>query len=110
MGLHHAIVRRMPALETLASVEHVCSDKTGTLTMGQMTSQRLIIGDQSYSVAGEGLDPSGSVISEDSGRRLFFGSNEERNFDDPACMSSYSFFFLLLTIIMIIMVIFIYLQ
>lgn len=55
----NALIRRLPAVETLGSASAVCSDKTGTLTQNQMTAVRLYVGGQVIEVSGSGYDPEG---------------------------------------------------
>jgi len=63
MARHRAIVRKMRAVETLGSTTVICSDKTGTLTTGQMTVRRFHFAGVDYDVSGRGYDPtSGSLI------------------------------------------------
>nr|MCU0627683.1 HAD-IC family P-type ATPase [Gemmatimonadaceae bacterium] len=62
MARRRAIIRRLPAVETLGSTTVVCSDKTGTLTENAMTVQQLVIDRAHWHVTGLGYEPVGTII------------------------------------------------
>ena len=59
-----AIVRRLPAIETLGCTTVICSDKTGTLTRNEMTVRQLVVRGRILEVTGVGFEPSGSFLSD----------------------------------------------
>jgi len=65
MARRNAIIRRLPAVETLGSVSVICSDKTGTLTRNEMMAQSIVVADGLYEVTGGGYAPAGAFHIDD---------------------------------------------
>ena len=65
MARVNTIVKKLPAVETLGCTGVICSDKTGTMTRGEMTVQRIYVDGQTLKVSGVGYEPEGGFLFED---------------------------------------------
>jgi len=75
MAKRNVIVKRLSSVATLGSATVICSDKTGTITTGQMTVRKIWIGGRTYEVTGEGYEPEGSIFFE--GKNIGFSDRQD---------------------------------
>ena len=61
MAKRNAIIRKLPAVETLGAVTVICSDKTGTLTRNEMTVRTIVTANNMFELGGTGYDPHGAI-------------------------------------------------
>jgi Ca2+-transporting ATPase len=65
MASRNAIIRKLVAVETLGAATVICTDKTGTLTLNEMTVRKIVVDGKDFDVSGEGYEPKGDFLQGD---------------------------------------------
>ncbi len=65
LAKRNAIIRKLSSAETLGATTYICSDKTGTLTKGEMTVRKIYVNDKIVDVTGTGYEPKGGFLEND---------------------------------------------
>lgn len=73
MARRNALVKNLSSVETLGSAQVICTDKTGTLTVGEMTARKMVTGANAYTVSGEGYAVTGAFFAD--GQEILAGGD-----------------------------------
>ncbi len=87
MAKRNAIVRKLPAIETLGSISVICSDKTGTLTRNEMMVASLALADTTLQVSGSGYAPDGQIL-DTNGQSVLSDPSETRELLDRLTLAA----------------------